>query len=642
MNHYSRFTICSFVALWLLLYSATGQLLPSINAIQFQTTELRLVSATKYTQPVKDVIITCECTHENGQRLIVQGFWNGGTDYRVRITPPLTGTWTYRITATDTSNAGIHNIRGTLAVKLYQGDNILYKKGFIKVSTNKRYLTYSDGTPFFWLGDTAWEIARKSRSEQARRYISDRKQKKFSVVQVVPMSHQELSKGFGVINRNGEPYFLDNDYAKPNPRYFDYVDTLVQTMNDSGLVAVLTPLWAYFTEYHPSQYAPERLNREQALTIARYIGSRYAGAHVMWIVAGDNAYETSAQKEFWTTFARTLKTADGGQHLATVHPRGYGSSYEYFDNTTDWLDFNMYQSSHVAEGDYTWQAGGTGYALMPAKPIVDGEPCYEDIYDRLWEPGDTSDVASQRIRPDQTRQACYEAILSGAIVGITYGANGVWQWHTPEQPGSHHPRAFVDSAWKFPGSSQMTVLKDWLTRLGWYTFVPQTSRVIKFEAETNHIAVAQAADSMLVAYLPVNTKSLTLNILGIRSDKGLTASWISPTSGTIALQTSVELSDRRTLITPNSGDWLLIIHPDSALSTAVRQPSSVVFTVQSIFPQPSQGAIALECSIPEPGMVELSVWNVNGGLIYRGGAISARHSYHSVKYCVVRSVCLSA
>ena len=27
------------------------------------------------------------------------------------------------------------------------------------VSPNKRFLVYEDGTPFFYLGDTAWELA---------------------------------------------------------------------------------------------------------------------------------------------------------------------------------------------------------------------------------------------------------------------------------------------------------------------------------------------------------------------------------------------------------------------------------------------------------------------------------------------------
>jgi hypothetical protein len=28
----------------------------------------------------------------------------------------------------------------------------------LRVSDNKRYLVKEDGTPFFWLGDTAWEL----------------------------------------------------------------------------------------------------------------------------------------------------------------------------------------------------------------------------------------------------------------------------------------------------------------------------------------------------------------------------------------------------------------------------------------------------------------------------------------------------
>ncbi|GEM_PF-3683377 len=36
--------------------------------------------------------------------------------------------------------------------------NQIKKDPVLRVSSNGRYLVYSDGTPFFWLGDTAWEL----------------------------------------------------------------------------------------------------------------------------------------------------------------------------------------------------------------------------------------------------------------------------------------------------------------------------------------------------------------------------------------------------------------------------------------------------------------------------------------------------
>ncbi len=44
----------------------------------------------------------------------------------------------------------------------------------LKVSDNRRFLVHSDGKPFFYLGDTAWELFHRLDREQATRYLEDR------------------------------------------------------------------------------------------------------------------------------------------------------------------------------------------------------------------------------------------------------------------------------------------------------------------------------------------------------------------------------------------------------------------------------------------------------------------------------------
>ena len=46
--------------------------------------------------------------------------------------------------------------RVRVEVSPYEGNNPLYRRGFLRVSENRRYLVYGDGTPFLWIGDTAW------------------------------------------------------------------------------------------------------------------------------------------------------------------------------------------------------------------------------------------------------------------------------------------------------------------------------------------------------------------------------------------------------------------------------------------------------------------------------------------------------
>jgi hypothetical protein len=57
-----------------------------------------------------------------------------------------------------------------------------------KVSESKRYLLDLDGKPFFYLGDTAWEVFHRLPREEADHYLKDRAAKKFTVIQAVVLA----------------------------------------------------------------------------------------------------------------------------------------------------------------------------------------------------------------------------------------------------------------------------------------------------------------------------------------------------------------------------------------------------------------------------------------------------------------------
>jgi hypothetical protein len=63
-----------------------------------------------------------------------------------------------------------------------------FSKGRLKVSDNQRYLVHSDGTPFFWLGDTAWELFHRLTKQEAEQYLKHRAKQGFTVVQAVALA----------------------------------------------------------------------------------------------------------------------------------------------------------------------------------------------------------------------------------------------------------------------------------------------------------------------------------------------------------------------------------------------------------------------------------------------------------------------
>ena len=72
--------------------------------------------------------------------------------------------------------------------------------GRLKVTENRRYLQYENGKPFFYLGDTAWELFHRLNREEAAQYLSNRSQKGFTVIQAVVLA--QLG-GLTVPNRFG-------------------------------------------------------------------------------------------------------------------------------------------------------------------------------------------------------------------------------------------------------------------------------------------------------------------------------------------------------------------------------------------------------------------------------------------------------
>jgi hypothetical protein len=116
---------------------------------QWQAIEIALTSSVAYTDPFEDVDVTATFTGPDKKTIVRPAFWDGGTTWKVRFAPTQTGLWTMTTSATDIKNSGLHHVKRTVECERYSGNLEIYKHGFLKASSNGRYLTYADGTPFF-------------------------------------------------------------------------------------------------------------------------------------------------------------------------------------------------------------------------------------------------------------------------------------------------------------------------------------------------------------------------------------------------------------------------------------------------------------------------------------------------------------
>src|SRR5688572_15889829 len=108
----------------------------------------------------------------------------------------------------------------------------------LRVSDNQRFLVQADGKPFFYLGDTAWELFHRLNREQADAYLEDRAKKGFTVIQAVALAELD---GLNDPNAYGHRPLTDNDPARPaihegdRNDYWDHVDYIVNKAERLGM-----------------------------------------------------------------------------------------------------------------------------------------------------------------------------------------------------------------------------------------------------------------------------------------------------------------------------------------------------------------------------------------------------------------------
>jgi uncharacterized protein DUF4038 len=92
----------------------------------------------------------------------------------------------------------------------------------LRLSENRRFLVRGDGTPFYWFGDTAWELFHRANREEAEHYLKKRADQGFTVVQAVVLAEFQ-----GIREPNGDLPLIGEDPTRPEEAYFRHVEWIV-------------------------------------------------------------------------------------------------------------------------------------------------------------------------------------------------------------------------------------------------------------------------------------------------------------------------------------------------------------------------------------------------------------------------------
>ncbi|HYO83738.1 MAG TPA: glycoside hydrolase family 140 protein [Bryobacteraceae bacterium] len=434
----------------------------------------------------------------------------------------------------------------------------------LKVAPGGRYLVTGDGKPFFYLGDTAWELFHRLNREEATRYLENRAKKGYTVIQAVALAELE---GLNDPNPYGHRPLVNNDPLKPDVKdgadndYWDHVDFIVRKANSLGLYIGFLPTWG--DKWNGRGKLPEVFTPENAQGYGEWIGKRYGASGVIWVLGGDRPVESDRHRAIIRAMAAGLKNGDSGRNLITYHPPGGAGSADHF-HSDDWLSFNMRQNGHAV--DFTGRYDKTlfDYKRTPVKPVMDAEPVYED-HPVAFRP----DEQGHSIAVD-VRRPLYWDLFSGAF-GHTYGHHSVWQMYSEKRKPINRPLMSWDQAIDQPGAGQMQYGRRLMESRPFLTRVPDDEVIVPSTVTSSvpgagryrYVATRDESGSYAMVYAPVGRK------FSVRMDKvtgpKVIGWWFNPRNGSATRIGTFENSGTREFTPPDAGemlDWVLVL--DSA------------------------------------------------------------------------------
>lgn len=532
--------------------------------------EMTFIAQTNIVDPVTkatfDVVFTNGATE-----LTVPGFWDGDNVWRVRFALPSEGTWTFKTVFSDTSDAGLHNVTGSINCTKYSGDLDIYKHGFVKTDADKKYFVYADGTPFFYLGDTHWNFLAEEYDKAGTNAEGIDTMSHFKYI-----VNKRTSQGYTVYQSEPleAPFDLSNGLTQADIKGFKEADKYFKYIADMGMVHANAQ---FFFSSTMNEVIMKMDNYNDYLdALSRYWVARFGAYPVMWTMAQevDNDYyfnentktntTMDANNNPWKHVCQCIYKYDPHKNPISAHQEGAStiinfttasnSAFRDIEGHSWWanqwkpklnqaLDFS-------APRDY-W-AGGQN------KPSV----VYEGRYDLLW----TNEYGA--------RAQGWLAFLNG-MYGHGYGAVDIWLYKSNYDIENDTVRDGItitttDKATKWgtsvelPAGYQMGYMKEFLEKYEWWNLIPVFDNKDVFESETGTYSFAKINNDLYIGYLYDDISKegtlLTGTLKGLDENAEYTYQWYNPRTNVLGSKINIEKGSQFVIgEKPSTEDWVIVV-----------------------------------------------------------------------------------
>ncbi|AEB07692.1 hypothetical protein Corgl_1593 [Coriobacterium glomerans PW2] len=320
------------------------------------------------------------------------------------------------------------------------------------LSVNKRGDGFLlDGQPWFWTADTCWSAFTSIALDDWDYYLERRAEQGFNTVQINTLPQWDRCRpDLGVY-----PYASEDgvkfDWSAPNPAWWERARTMCEMAHDRGIRPALVLIWC---NYVPGTWASDMaasigieidlMPISEALRHIERVVHELGRFDPIYIVSGDTDFKTDQAIDYYDSVLKQI-CACAPASLRTMHICGGSDSLP--ERYLDRLDFYLFQSGHnIAKQSGSYRLPETFRARYPKKPLINSEPCYEQIgpsrhVSKRFVDGDARAAMSpialdQRFSARDVRAALWSSVLAGAVAGVSYGAHGIWNWQTSRSDSS--------------------------------------------------------------------------------------------------------------------------------------------------------------------------------------------------------------
>lgn len=353
------------------------------------------------------------------------GFYDGGSTYKVRFMPSFAGRYTYRIEGSCLDEA----IEGEFDVDDAKPGN----HGPVSVSGTSHF-AYADETVYTPFGTTCYVWTHQEQALQ-QKTLDTLRQSAFNKIRFCIFPKHYLHNFTDPVtfpyegtpcDRSGltEQNFAYHgtlpgnqwDYTRFNVDHFRKIEQRIMDLMEMGIEADLIVMHPY------DCWGFSRMSREQDQLYWEYVIARFSAfRNVWWSLANEYDFLPEKTDEDWLFYANLLIRKDPYQRMRSVH-----NGTKIYDFSHDWVTHCSIQSSET-QRTQAWRD-------QFQKPVVIDEMCYEGDIDQGW----------GNITAQEMSHRCWDVALRGGYIGhgetYVHPRDILWWSHGGDLHGESEPR----------------------------------------------------------------------------------------------------------------------------------------------------------------------------------------------------------